>query len=263
VIRIAAIGDLHFGTDSAGTIRPHLEHLGDQADLLLIAGDLTRIGDPMEAAALAEELRDLPVPVFAVLGNHDFHSDRQDQVRRRMEGVGVRVLEGEGAMIDVGGSRLGIAGLKGFGGGFAGASGSDFGEPEMKAFVRHTKSLAARLEEVLSGLEADRRVVLMHYSPIEGTLQGERLEIYPFLGSYLLAEAVDREGADLIIHGHAHRGTERGVTPGGILVRNVSQPVIRHAYNVYCLEADEAPFPLRTNGVGARRGASVRIHGEE
>jgi Icc-related predicted phosphoesterase len=235
VIRVAAAGDLHFGADSAGTFRPHLETVGDRADVLLLAGDLTRIGDPEEAVILADELKDPGVPIVAVLGNHDYQSDREGEVRRTMESVGVRVLEGEGMVLDIRGSRLGIAGAKGFGGGFAGASGSDFGEPEMKAFVRHTKSVAARLEDVLRGLQAEMRIVLLHYSPIEGTLQGERLEIYPFLGSYLLAEAVDRAGADLIFHGHAHRGVEKGVTPGGVHVRNVAQAVIGHAYNVYCL----------------------------
>ena len=258
MIRIAAIGDLHFGTDSAGTVRPNLEHIGDHADVLLIAGELTRIGDPAEAAVLADELRELPVPVVAVLGNHDYHSDRQDEVRTRMEAAGVMVLEGERLILDVGGTPLGIAGVKGFGGGFPGASGSDFGEPQMKSFVRHTKSLAARLEEALAEVETERRVVLLHYSPVEGTLQGERLEIYPFLGSYLLAEAVDRVGADLVIHGHAHRVTERGVTPGGTLVRNVAQPVIRHAYNVYHLEDGGSRFLPRGGGVGARQSAASR-----
>jgi Icc-related predicted phosphoesterase len=110
----------------------------------------------------------------------------------------------------------------------------------MKAFIRHTKRIAARLEELLAGAEADLRIVLLHYSPIPETLQGERLEIYPFLGSYLLGEAIDRVGADLVLHGHAHRGTEKGVTPGGIAVRNVAQPVIRHAYHLYCLGGDES-----------------------
>lgn len=238
MIRIAGTGDLHFGADSAGTFKPHIEALPELADLLLVAGDLTRIGDPDEAAALAEELADPPVPVLAVLGNHDYHSGEQEAVRDRLEGAGVRVLEGESEVLEVGGTRVGIVGAKGFGGGFAGACGSDFGEPEMKAFVQHTKAVSARLEEVLSQLEADVRIVLLHYSPIEGTLQGERLEIYPFLGSYLLAEAVDRYGADLVFHGHAHRGVEKGVTPGGIHVRNVAQPVINHAYKVYSLAGD-------------------------
>lgn len=239
MIRVAAAGDLHFGVDSAGKFRPHLETMPGRADLLLLAGDLTRVGDPQEAAVLAAELRDPPLPVVAVLGNHDYQSDQESAVRRAMEDAGVLVLEGEGAVLEFDGTRVGIAGAKGFGGGFAGASGSDFGEPEMKAFVRHTKEVAARLEAALSALEADVRIALLHYSPIEGTLQGERLEIYPFLGSYLLAEAVDRAGADLVLHGHAHRGVEKGVTPGGAHVRNVAQTVIGHAYNVYSLPDPE------------------------
>ncbi len=240
MIRIAAVGDLHFGADLRGTLRPHLESLPDQADVLLLAGDLTRVGDPDEAAVLAEELRDSPVPIVAVLGNHDYHSDREDEVRKILKESGVRVLEGEAVVLEVDGGRLGVGGSKGFGGGFVGACGSDFGEPEMKAFVRHTKEIAAALEEAIAGLETDVRVALMHYAPVDQTLQGERPEIYPFLGSYLLAEAVDRAGASLALHGHAHRGIEKGVTPGGVPVRNVALPVIRRPYNVYCIEDGRA-----------------------
>jgi Icc-related predicted phosphoesterase len=171
----------------------------------------------------------------AVLGNHDYHLDRELEVRKLLEESGMIVLEGEGVALDVAGERLGVAGAKGFGGGFVGASGSDFGEPEMKAFIQHTKEIAGRLEQALKDLDAKHRVALMHYAPTEQTLQGERLEIFPFLGSYLLGEAVDRAGADLILHGHAHRGTEKGVTPGGTPVRNVALPVIHRPYNVYCL----------------------------
>jgi Icc-related predicted phosphoesterase len=238
VIRVAATGDLHFGPDLAGTVRPSLEDLAERADVLLIAGDVTRVGDPDEAKVLVEELRGLTVPVLAVLGNHDYHSDRQDEIRKILEGADIRVLEGEAATLEIDGSTLGVAGAKGFGGGFVGASGSDFGEPEMKAFIRHTRDVSARLKEALSKLHTDHRVALMHYAPVESTIRGERLEIYPFLGSYLLGEAVDAAGADLILHGHAHRGMERGVTPGGIPVRNVARPVLQRAYNVYCLGTD-------------------------
>ena len=238
MIRVAATGDLHFGPDLAGTVRPSLEDLAERADVLLIAGDVTRVGDPDEAKVLVEELRGLTVPVLAVLGNHDYHSDRQDEIRKILEGADIRVLEGEAATLEIDGSTLGVAGAKGFGGGFVGASGSDFGEPEMKAFIRHTRDVSARLKEALSKLHTDHRVALMHYAPVESTIRGERLEIYPFLGSYLLGEAVDAAGADLILHGHAHRGMERGVTPGGIPVRNVARPVLQRAYNVYCLGTD-------------------------
>jgi len=238
VIRVAATGDLHFGPDSAGTFRPHVERLDERADVLLLAGDLTKVGLPEEAEVLAEELRGSPVPVIAVLGNHDYHSDQPAAVRAILEEAGIRVLEGEAAVVGVDDATLGVAGAKGFGGGFAGKNATDFGEPEMKAFVRHTKEVAERLEEVLGGLDTDYRIALLHYSPVKETLHGEPPEIYAFLGSYLLAEAVDRAGADLVLHGHAHRGAEKGVTPGGVHVRNVAQHVIRAAYSVYCFGED-------------------------
>jgi Icc-related predicted phosphoesterase len=244
MIRIAAAGDLHFGVDSAGSLRSALEALPDQADVLLLAGDLTKMGAPQEAAVLAEELTGITVPVLAVLGNHDYHSNHEHEVASALEDVGVRVLQGEAVVVEVDGSRLGVAGVKGFGGGFAGACGTEFGEPEMKDFIRYTRAQAAGLESALEDVRdrgTDACVALMHYSPIRETLHGEPLEIYPFLGSYLLAEAVDRAGADLALHGHAHRGRERGATPGGVTVRNVAQPVINRAFGIYCLE------PARTS----------------
>jgi Icc-related predicted phosphoesterase len=243
VIRLAACGDLHFGLESAGTLRPHLEDLPERADVLLLAGDLTRHGEPEEASVLADELRDLAIPVVAVLGNHDYHADREKEIRAVMEDAGVRVLEAEATVIDTPGGRVGVAGTKGFGGGFIGANATDFGEPEMKEFVRHTKRLAAGLEQALESLEADWRVALLHYSPIKETLVGEPPEIYAFLGSYLLGEAADRTGADLILHGHAHRGVEKGITPGGVHVRNVAQTVIQQAYRLYRFD-DSGPGDL-------------------
>ena len=235
MIRVAAVGDIHFGRDSAGRLRRQLQGLAEQADVLLLAGDLTTCGSADEAAVLAEELDPLPVPAVAVLGNHDYHADDEAAVAKLLEEIGVRVLEGESTVVETDGCRLGVAGVKGFGGGFPGASGSDFGEPEMKAFMAHSREVAGTLERALRELDgkADVRIALTHYSPVEGTLRGERLEIYPFLGCYFLAEAVDRAGADLVLHGHAHGGTEKGVTPGGVHVRNVALPVIKHAYNVY------------------------------
>lgn len=250
MIRIAAVGDLHYGEGSQGILKPGLEHLPDRADLLLLAGDLTRRGNPEEVQILADELRGVPIPMIAVLGNHDYHAGREAEVRRVLEAAGVRVLEGEGTIVAVDGVRVAIAGTKGFGGGFRGAHGSDFGEPEMKAFVGHTKKLSDRLEQALTGLDAaDLRIALLHYSPIEGTLEGERLEIYPFLGSYLMAEAVDNAGADLVLHGHAHHGSEKGRTPAGIPVRNVAQPLIRHAYNVYTLNGHHDVLPAAAGGI--------------
>ena len=175
MIRIAAVGDLHAGPDSAGTIRPRFEGIADRADVLLLAGDLTRRGTSEEGRIVADELADLEVPVVAVLGNHDHHSDAEDRIRSLLEEAGVTVLEGEAATIPIDGHRLGIAGTKGFGGGFAGASATPFGERQMKAFVEHTEALAASLEGALRELDdVDVRSVLLHFSPVEGTLAGER-----------------------------------------------------------------------------------------
>jgi Icc-related predicted phosphoesterase len=237
--RIAAVGDIHVGTDSVGRVAAGLAHVAERADVLLLAGDLTRCGTPEEAELVAAELTAVEVPIVAVLGNHDLHADRGDELVAVLQSAGIIVLDGTVARIDVGPGRamLGVAGTKGFGGGFAGACATAFGERAMKAFVEETRGEAARLHDALvrAGDGADHVVALLHYSPVEDTLRGERPEIYPFLGSHLLAEAVDTAGADLVVHGHAHGGSERGVTPGGIVVRNVAQPVIGHAYRVFDL----------------------------
>ncbi|MDX3586738.1 metallophosphoesterase family protein [Streptomyces europaeiscabiei] len=249
MIRVAAVGDIHLGPDSRGLLRPAFDTLPDHADLLLLAGDLTRHGTPEEARVVAGEVAGLPVPVIAVLGNHDHHAERPEDVTAVLRDAGVTVLEGEGTVVRVDGVRVGVAGTKGFGGGFAGRGGSEFGEPEMmKAFVRHTRALADGLRRALDALAQDGcavRIALTHFSPVPDTLVGEPLEIYPFLGSYLLAEAMDESGADLAVHGHAHLGTEHGITSGGVRVRNVAQPVIRRAFAVYRLPVD------RAHGAGA------------
>lgn len=231
-LRIAAVGDVHFSADSAGVLKPALQRLPERADLLLLAGDLTRRGLPREAAVLAEELQDVEIPVLAVLGNHDYHADQEDEVRLVMEQAGVQVLEGDSLCLRIGDATVAVAGVKGFCGGYVGAA-SEFGEPEMKAFAALARISAEALERALSGVEADHKIALMHYAPIEATLVGEREEVWPFLGSYLLAQAVDRAGADLCIHGHAHGGSEKGQTPGGVPVRNVAQAVIKKAYALY------------------------------
>ena len=262
MIRVAAVGDLHVGPDSTGALREQLSAIHDKADVLLIAGDLTKSGEPEEAEALARELQGLSVQVVAVLGNHDHHADRPAEIAGLLREVGVAVLEGDAVRIDTPGGSLGVAGVKGFGGGFSGASGAEFGEPEMKAFIRHTKERSEALEAALAALETDVRIALLHYAPVRETLLGEPPEIFPFLGSYLLAEAVDRSGADLVVHGHAHRGTEHGVTPGGVNVRNVAQTVIRQAYAIYGFDATgrrEAATAGRASrdGRGSRSAAST------
>ncbi|WP_438317342.1 metallophosphoesterase family protein [Streptomyces sp. HUAS TT3] len=247
--RVAAVGDIHLAPGSEGLLRPAFDTLGDCADLLLLAGDLTRHGTPEEAAVVAGEVRGLPVPVVAVLGNHDYQSDRQDEVADVLREAGVAVLEGTSVRT---GTGVGVAGTKGFCGGFAGRCAGDFGEPEMKALVRTTRESAEGLRRALDGLAEDGcavRIALTHFAPVPDTLAGEPLEIYPFLGSYLLAEAIDAAGADLALHGHAHHGTEHGMTAGGVLVRNVAMPVIGRAFAVYHLDharAGSAGSPAET-----------------
>ncbi len=235
MIRIGAVGDIHLGEDARGHLRPALERIGEHADVLLLAGDLTRHGTAAEGKIVAKEVGGLPVPVAAVLGNHDYHSDEQHEIAAILGDVGVHVLEGTSVVLPVNGMRLAVAGVKGFGGGFAGKCAAEFGEPETKAYIRHTKQAAAALADALSQMDGDVRVALTHYSPAADTLHGEPPEIYPWLGSYLLAEVIDAAGVDLAVHGHAHAGTEKGLTPGNTRVRNVAQPVIRRAYVVYCL----------------------------
>jgi Icc-related predicted phosphoesterase len=247
VIRIAAVGDIHVAADSAAMWRERLCAVNQQADVLLLAGDLTRQGSLEESEALSLALTDVQVPMFAVLGNHDYHCDQEMAVIEAVRSSGGRVLECESTVIEVDAMRVGIAGSKGFGGGFVGACASDFGEREMKDFIGHTRALASGLLAAIESLDTDLRIVLLHYSPVPDTLEGERLEIYPFLGSYLLAEAIDTAGADLVIHGHAHAGVEKGETARGIRVRNVAEPVIRSAYRVYCFEERHAHGATRAS----------------
>ncbi|OWV10746.1 metallophosphoesterase [Micromonospora wenchangensis] len=239
MIRIAAVGDVHLDADVLGRFRPALEELPDCADVLLLAGDLTRHGTESEARCVAEEFGGLGVPVVTVLGNHDHQCDQVPQVVKVLEDAGITVLEGTGTVLDCPGGRLGVAGVKGFGGGFAGRCASDFGEPEMKSFVRTSNESAAALGEALRGLDCDLLVALTHYAPVPDTLAGEPLEIYPFLGSYQLGQAIDSAPTALALHGHAHAGSERGVTPGGVRVRNVAHPVIKQAYSVFHLGGDQ------------------------
>lgn len=238
-IRIAAVGDIHLGIGSEGVLRPAMEALRDCADVLLLAGDLTRHGTAEEARVVAGELAHSPVPVVAVLGNHDYHGGDPEQVAALLREAGTRTLEGEAAVLDLDGLRLGVAGTKGFGGGFPGRALEAFGEPEIKAFAQRSDACAQGLRAALDELNAancDFRIALTHYAPVPETLAGEPLEIYPFLGSYLLAQAIDEGGADLAVHGHAHSGSEHGMTSGGVRVRNVAQPLLGRAFALFLVK---------------------------
>jgi Icc-related predicted phosphoesterase len=244
MIRVAACGDIHAGTEPPDRLGEWFGRVGGEADLLVIAGDLTKCGTTEEAANLARRLTEVTVPVIGVLGNHDYHSDQQEDVADTIVAAGVHLLHGDVVVLEVGGERVGVAGIKGFGGGFPGSAGAEFGEPEMKAFMRHGREAAERLEDALDELDREEvgvRVSLTHYAPTHETLVGESPEIYPFLGSGHLGRAIDSAGADVAFHGHAHNGTERGLTPGGIPVRNVAQPVLKAPYRVYTVHGGRHP----------------------
>ncbi len=217
-MRIAATADLHFTPQRFAALHEQLNRVRDDADIFVVAGDLTNFGQPDEMEPLLNAFVRLRVPVVAVLGNHDYESDKQDELMRMMVAGGVKVLDGSTYQRD----GVGFAGTKGFVGGFGRGLLTAFGEAEVKTFVRAGIDEAVKLERAMSQLRTDKRVVVLHYSPIAATVEGEAREIYPFLGSSRLAEVVDRHGADLVLHGHAHNGKPDGSTAGGIPVHNVA-----------------------------------------
>lgn len=224
-IRFAAVGDLHFRKDSAGTLRELFSQASEAADVLLLCGDLTDYGTAEEAKLLADELSVVSIPMVAVLGNHDYESGTPDTVRRALMAVGVKVLDGEACEID----GVGIAGVKGFAGGFGRASLGAWGETAIKIFVQEALNEAMKLESALAKLRTQRRLAVMHYAPINGTVEGEPKDIFPFLGSSRLEEPLNRYPVDAVFHGHAHRGTMEGRTIGGVPVYNVAKPLLLRA----------------------------------
>ncbi|RMI31303.1 metallophosphoesterase family protein [Nocardia stercoris] len=247
-VRVAAVGDVHLGADSGGQLRLALRELPDHADVLLLAGDLTRTGAIEEARVAAQEFGAVEVPVIAVLGNHEYHRDAPARIADLLTAYGITVLEGTGTQFRVGEHTVGVAGTIGFGGGFRDRCASAFGERVMREFAGRAIDLAESLDEALAALDTDVKIALTHYSPAEETLAGEPREIYPFLGSYLLGAAIDANEVDLAVHGHAHAGREHGSTPGGVPVRNVAQPVTGAAYTVYAVPARDRDRVLDVSG---------------
>ena len=217
-MRIAATADLHFSPARFNQLHDQLNRVRDEADVFILAGDLTNFGKPEEMEPLLNVLVRLRVPIIAVLGNHDFESDRQAELTRMMSQEGIKVLDGSAYERD----GVGFAGTKGFVGGFGRGVLTAFGEQEVKTFVRASIDETLRLERAMSQLRTRKRVVVLHYAPIAATVQGESLVIFPFLGTSRLAEVIDRHGADLVIHGHAHNGACDGKTATGIPVHNVA-----------------------------------------
>jgi Icc-related predicted phosphoesterase len=233
-VRFAAVGDIHCVRASAGTLKGFFAEAARGCDALLLCGDLTDYGLPEEAKVLADELTGVAIPIVAVLGNHDYESNVPDEVRKILAGAGVHVLDGE--VVEIAG--VGIAGAKGFCGGFGRGSLGAWGEPAIKMFVQEALQEAMKLEAALAKLRTPRKIALLHYAPVAGTLQGEPLEIFPFLGSSRLEEPLLRYPVDAIFHGHAHRGSLESTTNAGVPVFNVAKPLLQRKL------PDQPPFRL-------------------
>lgn len=222
-MRIAATADLHYSPQSYDRIRDHMNRVREEADLMVLAGDLTNYGRPPEMESLLNALVRLRIPIVAVLGNHDYESGQQDLLMKMMSDEGIKVLDGTAYERD----GVGFAGTKGFLGGFGRGVLTAFGEPEVKAFVQASVDEALKLERALSQLRTEKRVIVLHYAPVGDTARGEPVEIFPYLGNSRLAEVADRHGANLILHGHAHHGSADGKTTGGIPVHNVALTILQ------------------------------------
>jgi Icc-related predicted phosphoesterase len=232
-VTLAAIGDLHVSEHSEHQFREVFAEMSDLADVAALCGDLTNFGKVREAEILAEDLRSLTIPTVAVLGNHDVEAGQTEEVVRILEQAGLTMLDEAATVIE----GVGFAGVKGFLGGFGRGELGAFGEDAIKAFVDEARNEARKLENALRSLRTERTVAVLHYAPIAGTVEGEPLEIYPFLGSSRLADAVDRfDNVRAVVHGHAHRGRYEGATPRGVPVYNCAR---------YVVEAEFArPFAL-------------------
>jgi Icc-related predicted phosphoesterase len=217
-MRIAATADLHFTPERYSALRDQLDRVRDESDVLIVAGDLTNFGKPEEMEPLLKAFVRLRLPIIVVLGNHDYECGKQNELAQMLTSAGIKVLDGSTYQRD----DVGFAGTKGFVGGFGRGMLTAFGEDEVKTFVRAGIDEAVKLERAMSQLRTPKRVVVLHYSPIAATVEGENPEIYPFLGTSRLAEVVDRHGADLVLHGHAHNGKPDGATTTGIPVHNVA-----------------------------------------
>ncbi|MDF3035647.1 MAG: metallophosphoesterase [Paucimonas sp.] len=233
-IRLAAVGDLHCNKSSKGTLRAFFSQADQSADILLLCGDLTDYGLSEEAYILSEELSAARIPVIAVLGNHDFETDNENEVKRILGEAGVRILDGDACEVN----GVGFAGVKGFCGGYGQRSLGHWGEPAIKHFVDEAIRETLKLEAALAKLRTDHRIALLHYSPIEATVRGEPLEIYPFLGTSRLEEPLMRYPVDAVFHGHAHRGSLEGRTVNNIPVYNVAKPLLQRTF------PDQPPFKI-------------------
>jgi len=225
-IKLAAIGDLHVSENGENQFRDVFAEMSDAADVAALCGDLTNFGKVREAELLAEDLRSLTIPTVAVLGNHDVEAGQTEEVLRILAQAGVTMLDEQAVVL----AGVGFAGVKGFLGGFGRGELGAFGEDAIKAFVDEARNEARKLENALRSLRTERVVAVLHYAPVVDTVEGEPLEIYPFLGSSRLADAIDRfDNVKAVVHGHAHRGRYQGATPRGAPVYNCARFVVEEA----------------------------------
>jgi Icc-related predicted phosphoesterase len=267
LVRVAAVGDLHCTKTSEGVLQPLFAQMAECADVIALAGDLVDYGLPEEAHVLVRELNpavNARVPIVAVLGNHDFEGGQPEAVREILCSAGVILLDGDAVEI----KGVGFAGVKGFCGGFGRRALEPWGEPAIKSFVREALDEALKLESALARLRGQSRIALMHYSPIQATVEGEPPELFPFLGSSRLEEPVNRYEVDAVVHGHVHHGTPEGRTSANIPVYNVSMPLLkrhypdRPAFRILEIARDQEPQPAngqqmeaKTDRIGAAASA--------
>jgi Icc-related predicted phosphoesterase len=225
-VRLAAMGDLHYTKTSQGKLQSLFTQVTESADILLLCGDLVDYGLVEETEVLAKELAVVKIPIVAVLGNHEFESGKKDEVERILCQAGVTVLDGTACEIH----GVGFAGVKGFGGGFGERALQPWGEPTMKKFVQEASDEALKLESALAKLRTPQRIAVLHYAPIQATVEGEPHEIYPFLGSSRLEEPLNRYPVTAVFHGHAHHGRPEGRTRSGVPVYNVALKVLKENF---------------------------------
>src|SRR3954468_13851312 len=249
-VRVAAAGDIHAGAAERDRVREAFERVEEQADLILLAGDLTQHGQVDEVCVVADACRELQVPVVAVLGNHDWQSDRPADLVRALAEAGVVVLERSHTILPIKGVSVGVAGVKGFVGGF-GNQWANFGEPLFREAYAETTKDVEGLERSLAAIEPCAvRVALLHYSPVEATLVGEPERLWLVLGGDRLARPIRQHRPDLVVHGHAHHGSFEGAVDG-VPVYNVAVHVMGREFWVFELSPDEAEGPLAVEETGA------------